>query len=187
MKHHFPKICYDIDILVGGVNLLSTFMRNLHDQSEEEPDRFKPNDYLGDGFECFVESIILQFPSDKRICIKDYTPILKDDQGVDGYGYNMKSEIHTVQCKARMDVSSWLKASDDHISNFVAHSMCRYQTTKGNMTVVTTNEGVVTSTLANMYNGYVNVINGKGLKSLVDNNDTFWLTFRDQMKVSKNV
>jgi len=185
LQHDFCKICYDIDLLFGGVYLMSQFMKNLHEQSEESPDMFTPNVYLGMGFECFIESLIGQFRTDKRITIENYSIVKHNDQGVDGFGYGLGGEIHTVQCKARMNVNGWLTANEDHISNFVAHSKCHYKSQPKHMTVFTTAQGVVTDTCINMYEDEINVINNDGLRSLVDNNQEFWTEFRNEMKISK--
>ena len=53
-----------------------------------------PDKYFGDGFEAFVESLIAQQGLTKKIMIRDYTPVLEDDLGVDGYGYGPDGEIH---------------------------------------------------------------------------------------------
>ena len=183
MKHHFGRICYDIDFLFNGTDDISTFMRKLRKQAMTEPNFFDPDKYFGDGFEAFVESLIKQQGLTKKICIRDYTPVLEDDLGVDGYGYGPDGEIHTVQAKARGNTESVLTANRDHISNFVAHSHAKFggDSKVKHMTVFTTAKDLHNVT-HEMYNNEVRVIGNGELKKLVDGNLMFWTVFRDHLK-----
>lgn len=190
LKHNFPLIAYDIDMLCEGTKKLATFMRRLREQSRENPDHFDPDTYMGWGFECFVESLIHQFESDSRVYIQDYTPVQHDDYGVDGVGYGIGGDVHTVQCKARTDNTRMLNDLDDHLSNFVAHSACRYKVDCCKdglqpMTVFTTAAGIRRETATKTYDNKVRCINYKQLRLLVDKNEMFWKKFRDQMKLRK--
>lgn len=186
MLHHFQHTCYDIDYLFEGTNKLSTFMNRLRKQAESEPDYFDPDKYFGDGFEAFVESLITQFGSDKRVYISNYTPIQEDDLGVDGVGYGPNGEIHTVQCKARGNTESVLTANRDHISNFVAHSHSKFggDSKVKFMTIITTADDLHHVT-REMYNNEVRVLGNKELRKLVDKNDMFWKNFRNSLKFDK--
>lgn len=188
MKHHFQYTCYNIDWLLDGCYKLSTYMSRLRTQSEKNPDLFDPDKYFGDGFEALIESVILQFGQTKKIMIKDYQPIHEDDLGVDGFGYGPNGEIHTVQIKARSNSQSVLTANKDHISNFVAHSHSRYggESKVKYMTIFTT-AADLHRVAHEMYANEVRVIGNKDIKNLIDNNDMFWTTFRDDLKYGKGL
>ena len=185
MIHHFKHSCYNIDELLEGCSKLSTFMTRLRKQAENHADSWMidPDKYFGDGFEAFVESLIAQQGLSKKIMIRDYTPVLEDDLGVDGYGYGPDGEIHTVQAKARGNTESVLTANKDHISNFVAHSHSKFggESKVKYMTIFTTASDLHNVT-REMYNQEVRVIGNQDLRKLVDNNDMFWAVFRDSLK-----
>ena len=56
--HTFKTKCHDIVELFKNTNKLSTFMTKLEKQSIKDVDRYKSNDYLGDGFEFLMEIFI---------------------------------------------------------------------------------------------------------------------------------
>jgi hypothetical protein len=183
MKHHFKNTCYNVDELLDGCRKMSTFMTRLRKQANSNVDFFEPDVYFGDGFEAFVESLIAQQGLTKKIMIRDYTPVLEDDLGVDGFGYGPDGEIHTVQAKARGNTESVLTANKDHISNFVAHSHSKFggDSKVKYMTIFTTANDLHNVT-KEMYNQEVRVIGNNELRKLVDNNDMFWTVFRDTLK-----
>ena len=183
MKHHFKQICYNIDDLFDGVTKIDQFMKKLKKQSFENPDYFDPDKYFGDGLEALVESLIIQQGLTKKIMIKDYTPVLDNDLGVDGFGYGPNGEIHTVQVKARSNPTGSLTANRDHISNFVAHSHSKFggESKVKYMTIFTTASDLHNVT-REMYNNEVRVIGHKELKKLVDGNQFFWDEFRNMLK-----
>ena len=55
MIHQFKTKSHDLTGLFTDVNLMSTFVNRLQTQAEFDPLRYDVNDYLGDGFEFFVE------------------------------------------------------------------------------------------------------------------------------------
>ena len=158
-------------------------MKKLRRQADSNPDYFKPDSYYGDGFEALVEVLINTHTCDKRIYIRDYQPITELDMGVDGFGYGPEGEIHTVQAKARADADSVLTANKDHISNFVAHSLAKYNAT--HMTIFTTAKNLHEEVAINMYEDKVRTIGNYHMRKLIDNNEMFWTEFRDQLKYSK--
>jgi len=182
MIHHFKHTCYDVDALLEGCRKMSTFMSRLRKQANSRPDYFDPDKYFGDGFEALVESLIAQQGLTKKIMIRDYTPILEDDLGVDGFGYGPDGEIHTVQAKARGNTESVLTANKDHISNFVAHSHSKFggDSKVKYMTIFTTANDLHNVT-REMYNDEVRVIGNNDLRKLLDNNDMFWTVFRESL------
>lgn len=191
MKHHFAHTCYDIDALFdvpkkyeGTAMHLKWFMANLECQSKEQPDMFDPNDYVGDGFEAFVEALVLTMGFDRGIQMKGYQPGKPgDDMGVDGFGYGTDGEIHTVQAKYRSNTMNLLTANKDHISNFVAHSLAHYNAK--HMTLITTAEGLHNVVAESMYAGKVFVLGYKELCRMTDGNSMFWQEFRDMLKIAK--
>jgi len=183
MTHPFKTICYDIDQLTNGVTKLSTFMNRLRNQAKTDPDAWDADTYFGMGFEAFTESLINQMGASPYIQLKDYTPVLEDDMGVDGFGYGPDGETHTVQIKARSNNDSVLTANRDHISNFVAHSLLKYGAKT--MTIVTSASGLHDVIHEQMYMGKVRTIGYNDLRRLVDNNAMFWSQFRDALKYSE--
>lgn len=184
LKHRFVYTCYNLDELLEGCNKLSTFMTRLRKQANSRTD-WEADTYFGDGFEVFVESLINQLGCSKAIGIRDYEPVQEGDLGVDGFGYGPRGEIHTVQAKARSNTESVLTANKDHISNFVAHSHSKFggETKVKYMTIFTTATDLHHVT-REMYNDEVRVLGNMELRKLVDNNDMFWVTFREQMQIS---
>jgi hypothetical protein len=183
MKHPFGLYCYDLDYLLNDCKKLSTFMTRARKQAESNPNYFDPDKYFGDAFEALVESMIVQMGSSPYIQIKDYTPVLENDLGVDGYGYGADGEIHTVQAKARGNSNQSLTANRDHISNFVAHSHAKFggDSKVKHMTIFTTAKDLHSVT-QEMYNNEVKVLGNNELRKLVDNNQMFWTNFRDQLQ-----
>jgi len=193
MKHHFAHTCYDIDALFvvpkkheGTAMHLKWFMANLEHQSKEQPDMFDPKDYVGDGFEAFVEALMLTLGADRGVQMKGYQPGKPgDDMGVDGFGYGTDGEIHTVQAKYRSNTMDLLTANKDHISNFVAHSLAHYNAK--HMTLITTAEGLHNVVAESMYAGKVFVLGYKELCLMTDGNALFWQEFRDMLKLAKSL
>ena len=180
MKHHFKHTCYNIDELFKNTKKLSTFMNKLRKQADSQPDMIKPDNYFGHGFEALVEVLIETMGMTPHIQIKDYTPTVENDMGVDGFGYGPNGETHTVQIKARSDADSVLTANKDHISNFVAHSQMKYKAEF--MTIFTTAKTLHEGVSEEMYMGGVRTIGYNELRKLLDNNEMFWTHFRDQLK-----
>lgn len=184
MKHNFKHYCYNKDELLDSCKKLSTFMSRLKKQSKcpHNSWQHEPESYYGSGFEALIEVLINSFGLMNSIQIKDYTPILEDDMGVDGFGYGPFGEIHTVQVKARSDVNSVLTANKDHISNFVAHSLAKYNAQ--HMTIFTTAKGLHEGVSDNMYMNKVRTFGYNEIRLLIDNNEMFWQKFRDDLIIN---
>ena len=183
LTHHFKNICYDIPAIFNKCNTLSKFMNNLEVQSQLDPDRFSKEKYVGFGFESLIEMLIKSWYLDPRINIKGYEPILSDDMGVDGIGYGHDGEAHTVQIKYRSNTDQVLTANRDHISNFVAHSLAKYNAK--HMTIFTTANTLMEVIANEMYNNKVRTIGFKDLKLFVDGNYLFWEEYRDRMMTQR--
>jgi len=184
ITHSFKYDCYDVDYLLNDCLKLSTFMNRLRKQSYEEPNRFDPDVYFGNGFEALGEYFIRTHGLMKEVQIKDYVPVEVSDFGVDGYGYTGSGEIATVQFKARSNSDSILTANRDHISNFVAHSHSKYggDSKVKHMTLITNAQDLHHAVAESMYAGEVRVIGNRDLRGFLDNNPMFWPGLRDELK-----
>jgi len=186
--HPFLRNCHNIDDLLKGVHKISSFCTKLERQSVLFPNRYEPEKYKGDGFELFVEALIKLSPADGRIGIGNYIPVTSDDTGVDGTGKGIDGLFATVQVKYRSNTLSRLTATEDHLSNFVMTSLLRYgvsPSTKTNMLIVTTAEGLHYFTDNEMFQNQVRCLGYQQLRELVDNNILFWDAFRELVKSKK--
>jgi hypothetical protein len=158
-------------------------MNHLEKQAKSDPDRFEYNDYVGYGFEALVECLILLSPVDNRINITGYKPITEDDWGVDGMGIGHNGKPHAVQCKYRSNSTEILTANKDHLSNFVAHALVRYNAE--HLTIFTTADKLHEAIAEEMYQGKVRVLGCQELRKLVDKNVPFWNEFRKALNRKK--
>ncbi len=55
LHHQFITKSHDLSGLFTDVNLMSTLMRRIQEQSQLDPLRYDVNDYMGDAFEFFVD------------------------------------------------------------------------------------------------------------------------------------
>lgn len=187
LVHPFLRQCHDIKELLKDVKKMSTYCSRLETQSTMFPDRYDPDKYKGDGFELFVEALIKLSPVDNRIAIGNYTPVVNDDTGVDGFGIGIDGKPATVQIKYRSDNTALLTANQDHLSNFVTTSLLKYDVdpkSKTNMLIITTAEGLHYFTENEMFLNQVRCLGYKHLRELVDNNILFWDTFRKLVEKS---
>lgn len=178
-----------IDEILEGTKKISTFNKKLASQSLLYPDRYDSYKYRGDGFELFVEALIKLSPVDSRIAIGKYEPVVDNDTGVDGFGIGIDLKTATVQVKYRSDNSQLLTANTDHLSNFVTASLLRYgvdPSSKTNMLIITTAEGLHYFTDGEMFQNQVRCIGFQDLRDLVDNNLLFWENFKSLVLTSKN-
>ena len=127
LKHHFLTTSHDIKGLFDKTNKLSSFMYKLEKQAQKDPDRYKPNDYVGDGFEFLMEIFIKAHAFTYQIGITDYEPIKSnDDNGIDGTGINISGEKCVIQHKYRSNSQSFLTANKDHLSNMFSAADTTY-------------------------------------------------------------
>lgn len=182
LNHVFLNRCWDINWLLNNCDKLSTFISRLKRQSEKNPNLYSPENYLGDGFEMFVEALIKLSPIDNRIGIGQYEPINEDeDTGVDGYGIGLDGNKASVQIKFRTNHKQFLTANEDHLSNFVSTSLLSGVSSESdnNMLIVTTAAGLNFYTDNQMFQNKVRCIGYKQLQNLVDGNKLFWNSFRN--------
>jgi len=146
------------------------------DKTNEEISKQAIHKLLGDLWEIFSELFFKCLGSDNRICVFNYKPYpSKDDNGVDGYGIGVDNKPLTVQCKFRGDITYELVERD--IKQFAFQSIALHNVdmnTTTNMVVFTNCKGLHYHTHQKVFLNKLRVINGNDIKSLVDNNATFW-------------
>jgi len=137
--------------------------------------------FLGDLFEIFAECFFLQFSSDNRVGVFDYSPVYSfDDNGVDGYGKNILGNPCTVQIKFRSNPATLLKERD--VRQFGYQSIINYDVNpraRDGMVIFTNCNGLHWYTDKNVFDGRIRVLNGEMIAHLIDNNEGFWKNFSD--------
>lgn len=196
IKHGFGHRCHDLVALFDKTNKVSTFMSKLEKQSLIDPLRYDSNKYKGDGFEFLVEIFLKSHAYDNRLGITNYEPVQKDDNGVDGVGFNLSGEKCVIQVKYRSDNKSVLTANEDKLSNMISDGMFQHgvsaDTDKLKMIsekkvaplhyVITTATGLHHYTDNENFKGYVHCIGYDQLRSMLDNNISFWNLCREIAK-----
>jgi hypothetical protein len=184
LEHPFKYRSHNLPGLLNNCKKLSTYCNRLERQCNLHPDRYSPENYLGDGFEYFVEALIKLNPVNSQIGIGDYKVIAKSDDldtGVDGVGIGIDGKAATVQVKYRTP-DHLLTANVDRLTNFTSTSFMKYGVdpqTKTNLLIVTTAKDLHHFTKDEMFLGRVRVIGYEKLRDLVDNNKLFWDKFRE--------
>ena len=186
MQHQFRTTSHDLSGLFNGVNLFSTLMRRIEQQSTIDPIRYDPDKYKGDAFEFFVELFLTINATDNRVFVYNYKPIPADeDGGADGIGTNMLGENCVVQIKFRGNVEHMLTANEDHLSNLIvagAHLGVSFDNkNKKNFRhfVFTTAKSLHFYTDEQMFKGKVFCFGYEEFKKMVDNNLQFWNKCRE--------
>lgn len=188
MSHGFGLRCHDIIGLFDKTNKISTFMNKLEKQSLIDPLRYDSSKYKGDGFEFLVEIFLKSHAYDNRIGITNYEPIQTDDNGVDGVGVNLTNEKCVIQIKYRSNNKSVLTATEDKLSNMISDGMFQHGVSatpeKLKMIsekksaplhyVITTSSGLHHYTDSENFKGYVHCIGYDHLRSMLDDNLSFW-------------
>jgi hypothetical protein len=188
IKHGFGYRAHDLKGLFDKTNKISSFMSKLEKQSEIDPLRYDSNKYKGDGFEFLVEILLKSHAYDNRLGITDYEPVQSSDNGVDGVGINLSGEKCVVQVKYRSNQNSLLTANKDHLSNMISDGMFKHgvsaDTKKLSLItekktaplhyVITTATGLHHYTDNENFKGYVHCIGHDQLRSMLDNNLSFW-------------
>lgn len=188
IEHGFGFRAHDIIGLFDKTNKLSTFMNKLEKQSLIAPDRYDPDKYKGDGFEFLVEILLKSHAYDNRLGITNYSPVQSDDNGVDGTGVNLSGEKCVIQVKYRSNNKAVLTANKDHLSNMISDGMFKHGVsadvaklqliTEKKVAplhyVITTASGLHHYTDSENFKGYVHCIGHDHLRSMLDNNLSFW-------------
>jgi hypothetical protein len=198
ITHGFKLRSHDLVGLFEKTNKLSTFMTKLEKQSLIDPLRYDSQKYKGDGFEFLVEILLKSHAYDNRIGITKYEPVQKDDNGVDGSGFNLTGEKCVIQIKYRSDKNSVLTANQDKLSNLISDGMFGHGVSatpeKLQMIsekksaplhyVITTATGLHHYTDNENFKGYVHCIGHDQLRSMLDGNISFWNLCREIAKNS---
>lgn len=179
IEHHFLTTGFNILDLFEGTSKLSTFCKKLEKQASIDPDRYPFEKYLGDGFELLVEILIKLSECDNRIGIKDYKPVLSQDNGVDGYGVNLLGEISAIQVKYRVNSQKLLTASGDRLDSFLSEAMFngvipQIENKCKRHYIFTTADGLHHYTLNEKFRKSIKVFGYQELRELLDGNLHFW-------------
>lgn len=188
INHIFGTTSHDIVGLFNGTNKIRTFMNKLEKQSLIDPIRYDPAKYKGDGFEFLVEILLKSHAYDNRLGITNYEPVKSNDNGVDGVGYNLSGEKCVVQIKYRSDSNSNLTSNTDKLSNMISDGMFAHGVSANQEKlkmisekksapihyVITTANGLNHYTDNENFKGYVHCIGFEQLRTLLDNNLSFW-------------
>jgi hypothetical protein len=191
--HGFRSRSHNLQGLFDGVNKISTFMKRLEDQSLLNPTRYSPDKYKGDGFEFLIEIFLKSHAFDNRVGITNYTPVQKDDNGVDGFGINLSGEKCVIQIKYRSNTESVLSSNQDKLSNLISDGMISHgvmilpeklESIKQKKSaplhyVITTAKGLHHYTDHQNFQGSVHCIGYNELRSLLDGNMSFWNLCRE--------
>jgi hypothetical protein len=183
LQHNFITKAHSLTNLFEGVSKMATFMTRLEKDAQKDNNRYPINDYLGDGFEFFVELFLMLYPNDKRIGVCKYSPVQENDNGVDGIGVNIKNEKCVVQVKYRSNTQILLTANEDHLSNMFSDGDASHKVTIDHEHqknykhfVFTTAEGLNFYTDQEMYKSKVKCIGYTHFRVLLDDNIVFWTT-----------
>jgi hypothetical protein len=189
LHHQFITKSHDLSGLFTDVNLMSTLMRRIQEQSQLDPLRYDVNDYMGDAFEFFVELFLKIYDTDNRVGVYNYIPIPShEDKGADGVGVNIRKEKCVVQVKFRGNVDSLLTANEDHLSNLMLAGMHMGigfdQENRKNFRhfVFTTAKTLHFYTDEHMFEGKVYCFGLDKFREMVDNNPIFWDKCREIVK-----
>jgi hypothetical protein len=189
MQHQFKTTSHDLIGLFNGVNLFSTLMRRIEEQSTIDPIRYDIDKYKGDAFEFFVELFLTINSTDNRVGVYNYKPIPPDeDNGADGTGTNMSGNECVVQVKYRGNTEHLLTANEDHLSNLiVAGSLLDVNFDNKNKKnikhfVFTTAKSLHFYTDEQMFKGKVKCFGYEEFRKMVDNNIPFWNKCREVVR-----
>jgi len=182
IEHNFKTKAHDLTGLFKDVKKFATFVRRLEEQSLIDPIRYEQNDYLGDGFEMFVELFLKLHPTDNRVGIYDYHPVQENDNGVDGVGVNILGQKSVVQIKYRSNNQSVLTATHDHLAHLISDGMGTHKVVYSDDPkeyrhfIFTTAEGLHYYTNDEFFKSKVKCIGYNDFRSMLDNNIIFWQT-----------
>ena len=181
IEHSFTDTAHDLVELFDGINKFNSFINRLERQAHIDEERYPRDSYVGDGFEFFVELFLKLHPVDNRIGVYNYTPKQVDDNGVDGYGINIKGDPCVVQVKFRNGERQYLTANTDHIGNMVVDGSLNHgvefdQDDVKNYRhyIFTTASGLHHYTHNEFFKKRVKCFGRNEFRRLVDNNSVFW-------------
>jgi len=187
MKHFFKYKAHDLSGLFHGVNKLATFISRLEKQAELDPFNYPRDQYVGDGFEFFIEALLTLMPHDNRIGVSNYEPVQTNDNGCDGLGINLEGKKCAIQIKYRGNKGSVL-TSGDKIAHLVTDAQFNHQIVDNPNSpipvfyIFTTAKGLHHYTDSEFFKGRVRCLGYNEIKSLVDSNIPFWDALRENLR-----
>lgn len=196
LKHPFVVLCDPLTEILAGVETLSQFCKNLEEHSKTAD---RPEKFVGDGFELFVEALIKLNEGNKLIGIGGYKPgpeveaaLGIKDMGIDGYGKGVNGKNATVQAKylylrnRRFMLVANTDGDKKRITNFTTQSWGTTisdlqvdQNDTTNLILISTAADLHPVTKKEMFNDKVYFVGWKQISKMVDNNSYFWDAFRN--------
>lgn len=181
IQHKFYYTCVDLVGLFENVSTFYEFKKRLEKQADSI-NIMKKDEYLGDGFEFFVELLLRLNPYDKRLNIngEKYEIVTPDlDNGCDGYSENLDGQMCAIQIKFRSDQSHILKRLEDNLSSMIEEALHQgiVYANDGEMSrhfIITNAAGMDNKTQMVKYRNKVKCINIHTIKKVVDNQKAFW-------------
>ena len=155
--------------------------------------RWKPGNYVGDGFEIFVEALIKLMGLHPDIGVADYVPQPGLDNGVDGVGKSILGlHTFTVQAKYRPRDDIELSAAKDRLDSFFSSSIIHHGIQpkwnaagewdgERQMLVITTAAGIAEYTENTKFKGSMRCLRAKWFSDNINGNTAFWKQFHDLM------
>ena len=194
ITHTFPDECVDLIRLFDGVNSLKEFKKRLESQSDIVL-KISKQDYLGNGFEFFVEMFLKSFPSDNRIGISgnDYTVVpSEDDNGCDGYAKNLDGLKCAVQIKYKSNKTAPLSRTDDNLGSMIEealHEGITYSSEDKTPRhfIITTGSGMKQYTKEKKFRNKVRCINYSTLDNILYKTPMFWGNCRSVVRELEEV
>jgi len=183
IKHPFKDKAHgDLKELFQDVSKFDTFLRRVEAASKKNATRYDSNKYKGDAFEMFVEMFLNAFKFDNRFGLTNYTPVLVEDNGVDGVGYNSQGQKSVVQVKYRGDSNYILEGNQDHLQHLMSDGMATHDVVLAKIDkdeqykhyIFSTAKDLNYYTKESVFKNAVYHFGRKDFKYMLDNNKPFW-------------
>jgi len=187
IKHTFVHEPGALDLFQDTTTLLS-FKNKLSKLSASLPEinpvqwgrkskEENENVIKGKGFELFCELLVSLMGHHPHIGLTKYEPCQIKDNGIDAFAVNLNNEKSAVQCKFRSDANYEFTEGSSNLGSFMTEALfetdCKKKSSVKKAFLITTAKGINYST-ASKWRNSVFEINGKTLKTLVNNNIIFW-------------
>ena len=181
LKHVFLYNADDAPALFSECEKMSTFCSRLEKQAKDnDRDDEEYRDYVGAGFELFVEVLLTLFPNDTRLGgLSEYEPIQVDDTGADGRALNFNGLPSMVQVKYKSDKTMLLSANKNRLGNMVVAGqfegipLAVNEEEASRYFVFTTAAGLHPFTKDKFFRNYVKCVGWDTLRRIVDSNVGF--------------
>jgi hypothetical protein len=186
MIHSFQYNAHNLLELFQGTTKFSGrkgWKSKLEAQSTLNEDKYPRLNYVGDGFEFFVELMFKVLgPIPEFGGIYDYQPQEEHDNGVDGICKNWDGKLSVVQVKYKRDSERLLTANADHLGNLVKEATLKYRISPHKVHkrevskyfVITTGKSLHYYTNDEFFLNNVKCIGWDQLCKILDHNLGFW-------------